>query len=277
MKLITLLLVFSCFTATAQQFHFDLSFWVGFHRDTVHLGYDPLGTDTLDGFFNEVNIINAPYDSVLNVRVGNRWWIEQGPNFQNQTPYQTKTQIVGEHQCGATAESVIEIDVVSRQWPVYVRWPGIFYDSCVKQAALTNISPWDWWSPPGFKETFSQWQLHILYPTFHWYADGNDTVNIYFVSFGDSLNMYLPVPEVADNATTFSIYPNPVATSFTVSELTEDFGDIRSTEVYSVEGQLVKHATGFDGDMTFLASGLYYVALYNNQGRRALAKVIKTD
>lgn len=268
--------IFCTITCCAQSFSFPFSFWVGDITDTVVVGYAPDATDTMDALYNEQNIITQPYDTPLDVRIGNAWWRSQGPAFADQTPYETKKQLVPGH-CGRYAYSIIELDVVSKNWPVYFTWPrSQFADSCRNKAQATNTSPYLWWFGQGFREYLATNDYHKLYPTNTWYVKGNDTVNVYWFAFGDSVGMYLTNAELPATVGSLSVYPNPASDQLLL-HLSEDFGQLSEYRVFSTTGLLLRKGTELLIPIKTLPAGSYLLQISNTKAQTRCARFIKIE
>lgn len=263
-------------TCNAQTFSFPFSFWVGDATDTVVVGYAPDATDTLDALYNEQNIISFPYDTPLDVRIGNAWWRTQGPAFAEQSSFETKKQIVPEH-CGRYAYSIIELDVVSKNWPVYFTWPrSQFADSCRNKAQATNTSPYLWWFGQGFREYLAINDYHKLYPTNTWYVKGNDTVNVYWFAFGDSVGMYLNTSELPEAPGLFTAYPNP-ATDQLMLQLPDNTGPVYNYRIFSSTGMLVLSDKQLPISISNLPNGMYLLQAITNHGQTFTTRFVKDE
>ena len=75
-KLITLAIaLLSAQIVTAQEFSFQMYFEdAAGNKDTLTIGYDPNGTDTIDAQFGEANIISTLPDSAFDLRITNEWY-----------------------------------------------------------------------------------------------------------------------------------------------------------------------------------------------------------
>jgi len=66
-----LCLIVSSVGIAQEEFSFQLFFEDDSgNKDTLRLGFDPLATDSIDGSFGEVNLMNQAWDTVFEVRAG---------------------------------------------------------------------------------------------------------------------------------------------------------------------------------------------------------------
>src|SRR5690554_409354 len=65
------------------------------NRDTITLGYDSKATNGIDENFNELDILNLPWSSDFEARVGNKIYIED--DWIREDSYNTKKQILKEY------------------------------------------------------------------------------------------------------------------------------------------------------------------------------------
>jgi len=75
----------------------------------------------------------------------------------------------------------------------------------------------------------------------------------------------------------FNIYPNPVRDILHIDSFSDD--RIKSFEIYTVTGNLIKHLetdiNTTDIDVSFLASGMYMLSITNDKGQMSRTKFIK--
>ena len=70
--LLSIFIFLSLKTVQGQLFSINMNFQdAAGNRDTLILGYDSNASDTIDTFFNEMNILSTSFDTGLDVRVGN--------------------------------------------------------------------------------------------------------------------------------------------------------------------------------------------------------------
>jgi len=132
MKNLTILLIFLPFICISQpEFSFDLYFEDALgNRDTITLGYDPLATDGIDSQFGEENIIALPWDSVFEVRIGDKTY--SGTNWLSDNSYLTKRQILQSYCDNSTISNRVSLQLKSTNFPVKVKWNRELFanDSC---------------------------------------------------------------------------------------------------------------------------------------------------
>lgn len=95
------LFLFSCFhNIYAQESDVEFEFQLYLkdalnNRDTITLGYDSKATNGIDENFNELDILNLPWSSDFEARVGNKIYIED--DWIRENSYNTKKQILKEY------------------------------------------------------------------------------------------------------------------------------------------------------------------------------------
>lgn len=128
------------YTLNAQEFSFEIYFEdAAGNRDTITLGFDPSGRDGIDVQFGEVNIIDVPLKSTLDVRITDEW----DNRFIHNTPgtYHTKTQIIQKQECGVDF-SINSIDIHTKNWPVTASWDSsLFTDPCLEAKNTFSANP----------------------------------------------------------------------------------------------------------------------------------------
>lgn len=278
----TIVACFTFFIIQAQQFSTPITFnnFTGYPfnpviaaRDTILIGYDPAASDTLDTFFAETNILGAPYDTTLDVRISNIWSLQNSPAYFGQTPYQTKKQIA-QDRCGTNMPSVIELNIKSKYWPVYVYWNRPeFQDSCRNGSSLTNMNPDDWWGGQGFREVFAIWSYHPIYPNQWYYIQGNDTIYTYWIGLGDSESVALEIIDMQPNNQQMRVYPNPARDYFNV-QTPEDF-KFQYLEIYATDGTLLLRTTDIKVNISNFSYGVYHIHLVSDNRQRQVLKVLK--
>ncbi|HLP20207.1 MAG TPA: T9SS type A sorting domain-containing protein [Chitinophagales bacterium] len=276
----TIVVCFIFCLTQAQQFSTPITFnnFISYPfnvagRDTIIIGYDPAASDTLDTSFGETNILGNYYDTVLDVRISNIWGIQNSPAYFGQTPYQTKKQIAPD-RCGTNAPSIIELNIKSKYWPVYVYWTRPeFQDSCRNGSSLTNMNPADWWGGQGFREVFAIWNYHPIYPNQWYHIQGNDTIYTYWIGLGDSESVALKIIDMQTDNHGIRVYPNPVIDRFTV-EAPGDF-NLEYVELYSVDGRLLLKTSDGAVNISNFSRGIYYAHIIGENQQRQILKVLK--
>jgi hypothetical protein len=121
MKQLIFFLFFLPMITSAQEFSFELYFEDALgNRDTLVLGYDPLATDSIDVAFGEENIIAQPWDSVLDVRIGNKTYSEN--TWLTENTYLSKKQIISSFCENSIISSRISIQFYAKNYPIKFKW-----------------------------------------------------------------------------------------------------------------------------------------------------------
>jgi hypothetical protein len=121
MKQLIFFLFFLPMITSAQEFSFELYFEDALgNRDTLVLGYDPLATDSIDVAFGEENIIVQPWDSVLDVRIGNKTYSEN--TWLTENTYLSKKQIISSFCENSIISSRISIQFYAKNYPIKFKW-----------------------------------------------------------------------------------------------------------------------------------------------------------
>jgi len=277
LPLISLLFFSSLF---GQQFSFQINFEdAAGNKDSLILGYDQQGTDTLDAIFNETNIIGMPYSNGLDVRVGNDFMKIDAPNiFGSQTSFQSKKQIVPD-SCGSSVFSIfqlIEIDILTAHWPVKAAWNSSYFNgSCRNGSVFTGVHPGGWWDTGGFRAELKNTDSIIFLPNFYYYLDGNDTMRTYWAAFSDSTLLALAVNEISGNTNPLIVYPSPATDEINL-KIPSDFGKVLFINFYNNTGQhILTSKKTSEIEINFLLSGLYFLAISNEKGNIFKTKFLK--
>jgi hypothetical protein len=121
MKQLIFFLFFLPMITSAQEFSFELYFEDALgNRDTLVLGYDPLATDSIDVAFGEENVIAQPWDSVLDVRIGNKTYSEN--TWLTENTYLSKKQIISSFCENSIISSRISIQFYAKNYPIKFKW-----------------------------------------------------------------------------------------------------------------------------------------------------------
>jgi hypothetical protein len=300
-KLIIFLLFQASYTLNAQlQAEFQYTLVVEDARgkkDSVVLGYDRrakrIGLDTA---FGEVDIVNRPFDSVLDVRASvasNRFSI----NFHSK-----KIISYFEGDCdGIAVSSVTSLLIRAKYYPIKFTWnSSIFADRCRNRSVLVSnenyfqvdpgvgsqrqidslfsvaylqktsnkIEKFDKYTPGGQPQPY--YYTSFLMPT---NAGRNDTVWIYANVFKSGLT--IPVKE--NKVQEIRSFPNP---SF--DELTLELPNYETGQIYvfDIMGRKVKsinvETTGtFKMDVKDLNHGLYLLRFKTNTDKVYVSKFVK--
>lgn len=276
MKKLLLLTFTVCFWTTCfgQQFSFQINFVdAAGNKDSLILGYDPTGSDTIDPSFGETNIFTIAYNSGLDVRAGNSWWKENSLTYANENTHQTKTQIVN-GTCGANFP--IEIDVVTDNFPVKAYWNKFFFqNTCRNGSVFTSVTPFGWWDTGGFIEVLKTEDSTTFFSNQYNFVQGTDTVPVYWIAFGDSTLLLSSISENTNSNQSLEIFPNPTSTIINL-KIAKQFGQLKSVEIYSSIGMLLttsEHITTFD--LTKFEKGIYFIVVTNERGEKIKSIVMK--
>lgn len=284
-----LIIISACFyfssIAEAQEFSFQMNFIdaIG-NTDSITIGYDINGTDTIDGLFGENNIIGIPLDTGLDVRITNEWY---NRNFLI-TPgtIHTKKQII-HNECGNWF-SVQGIDIRTTHWPVTATWNNsLFNDTCRNGSVFTGIPPGGWWDvscPSDLyrKEllfynsaTFTTNTTSSFNPAYVYVNNGGDTIPVFWQTFGDSTLLTLSTNDILNVKQKLEVFPNPTTEKISL-KVPKQFGKLISVEIFSSLGQLtLKTKITADLNLSFLEKGIYLIVVTNESGEKLLARMLK--
>ena len=279
LKIIIIILI-STHLAVGQEFSFQMYFEdaIG-NKDTLTIGFDINGTDTIDTEFGEVNIISIPVDTALDVRISNEW---QNRLYQNiPGTFHTKKQIIKKKECGVWY-SLNSIDIITNNWPVYVHWDSTsFSDTCLNGSLFTSVMPGGWWDTGGFREVLigsNSLSFEPNYPNYDDYYgyinDNNDTIDVFWQTFGDSTILILGTEEFVINKN-INIYPNPTINNITIQLIDQDLR-IEDIQVFSINGKSQPiMVTGKNIDLSRIPNGLYIIQLTISNGETITKKIMK--
>ena len=264
-----LFLLFALLTSISygQNFSFTMHFIdaIG-NTDSLIMGSDPQGTDTIDPQFNEINILNAPYHSGLDIRAGNQWFLE---NFGfTDLPFETKKQIVHESCNGfAGLNEIIEINVVTDNFPVNITWNRpLFHDPCKNGSVFTAVHPGGWWDTGGIVYGLSAAGSGYFDRSQYYFMHESDTVFVYWLAFGDSTMLSTGVFSPSPTASDYIVFPNPSSGIFQIEE-NVSAKPISSIQLYNYSGDLILQSSPSDKiDLSDLPKGLYFLAILNGSG-----------
>ncbi|MFK5857285.1 MAG: T9SS type A sorting domain-containing protein [Bacteroidota bacterium] len=281
LKIIIIILI-TTHLAVGQKFSFQMYFEdaIG-NKDTLTIGFDINGTDTIDTEFGEVNIISIPIDTALDVRISNEW---QNRLYQNiPGTFHTKKQIIKKKECGIWY-SLNSIDIITNNWPVYVRWDStLFSDTCLNGSLFTSVMPGGWWDTGGFREVLIGSNSLSFEPNYPYYDDyygyindNNDTIDVFWQTFGDSTLITTAINETIDREK-IKIFPNPTSKNITIENISQT---LRIDEIKIVDINSKKQPismTGKNIDLTGLPAGVYFIQLLMSNGHTLTKKIIKNN
>lgn len=277
-KAILLLFVAISHPGFSQEFSVAMYFEdaIG-NKDTLVIGYDSNGSDTIDTVFNEVDIIEKPLDSLFDVRISNYYWNEAYE--LNQNIFQTKKQIL-KNKCGSYF-SYNAIEIYCKNWPVKASWDKTaFNNDCLKESVFTSCWPGGWFDVPGPSDLYFAVMKNTEQVEFSSNVEKNDlslgriteegdTISFFFQAFGNNLLVSNVEPSLKE----IKIFPNPAK-----NHLELDINDrpIKSLKIFNQSGKLQK--INFKEkriDISMLEVGLYFVNLEFQNGQINNYKFIK--
>ena len=216
-----LMLVCTLSYTQTPEFEFTMHFMDALgNRDSIVLGYDVAANyDIVNGDYGE-QTVNAPFDSVFEVRASNPW----GPNFQ---PMSKKgiTQFSCTSPIPYEYYSVAAISVQIDHPPIKVWWDKTLFLSSVDCRDSSVIVDRDFWF---------QYPLPVAYPQLAYMAStdtfvhpmqgmnqntylyaveggGQATIKMLFVGFTYTSLVDYGVANELSQASTLEVYPNPAS------------------------------------------------------------------
>jgi hypothetical protein len=273
-----LLCLFQFGKAQGFQFHLFFEDSIG-NKDTLTIGYDLNGTELIDPFFGEENIIGIPLDSNFDVRISDAFFNDGNATFH------TKKQILPD-SCSGWWFPVVSIDIKSKNWPVTASWDNsIFTNECREGSVFTSFHPGGWWDVGGFPSDLNRVELAIEnqvtfssnynpslgYDENYAYINlSNDTIPVFWMAFGDSTLLSLGVEDIS-----FEIqsYPNPVKDFFYVNIRTDLIKEIQIVDMLG-KSKIVDFKNGYV-DMRNFQAGYYLIIIYAKEGKILKKKILK--
>lgn len=275
------ILVFLSQIAIGQEFSFNMYFEdAAGNKDSLTIGYDLSGTDTIDPEFGEINIISVPLDLSLDVRISNEWNNRVYHNIPG--TFHTKKQIIKKQECGGYY-TINSIDIFTDNWPVFVYWDStLFADTCLNGSLFTSVMPGGWWDTGGFIEVLqsnSSSSFTPNYPNYNDYygyiTDNNDTIDVFWQTFADSTIFMVGMEETINNE--IRIFPNPTSDKVIIDLKNQD-QRIENIRVFDIHGRIrpvirIKNEIDFSNE----ANGLYFIYLQLTNGKVLVQKVLKKN
>ncbi len=272
-------------TLTAQEFSFTLAFEdaVG-NTDTIVLGYDMLATDSVDTSFNEVNIINTPWDSVFEVRITDE--LHTRVYTEDSTAnYHLKKQII-KNYCGEWPPAVT-LDIKCNNWPVTMSWDStLFNDSCNEGSFIYRQDIGFGWdvilgaSNIGLvlfssknQTTFTANYQGFVDEYSSYVNDNLDTISVFWVNIGDSLVLKSDVHEIE---TPIDIRVSPVPTESTIQLSGNSIHQIETMQLFDLSGnQVAAYGNQTSIDLNHYKAGIYILYIQLKDKTSFTQKVIK--
>jgi hypothetical protein len=256
-NLIFLLLFFPLIGLSQPEFSFDLYFEDALgNRDTVTIGYDPEATDGIDAQFGEENIISQPWDSVLDVRIGNKTYTEN--TWLTDNSFLSKKQIISSYCENSIISSRISIQFYAKNYPIKFKWDKSQFENDTCRFFSVFFGEIDYLNIDAISGTFLQYsdslffqpytsnlgqtslfahqislvngQLTILYPinTFNTFNKEIGVCQFVFYSYRTASldDKSIDIPK---------IFPNPIISN---SNLQISNGD--NYNLYNIQGHLIE-------------------------------------
>lgn len=272
------ILIFSQINTQAQAFSFKMFFEDSAgNRDTIIIGYDPSGTDGIDPQFGEINIVDVPLNTSLDVRITDEW----NNRFVSNIPgsFHTKTQIVEQKNCG-DAYTINSIDIFTDNWPVTVSWDStLFADTCLEGSLFTSVMPLGWWDTGGFLSFLTNTKSVSFTPNesdynefYSYINNNNDTIDVFWQTFGDSAQFILSIKDLY-HTPNIKIYPNPSDSDITIEA--DNPNIIKHIYIVDITGRLHKEFY-FEGVTVIadLPKGIYLVRILFLDGKCVTKRII---
>jgi hypothetical protein len=162
MKQLIFFLFFLPMITSAQEFSFELYFEDALgNRDTLVLGYDPLATDSIDVAFGEENIIAQPWDSVLDVRIGNKTYSEN--TWLTENTYLSKKQIISSFCENSIISCRISIQFYAKNYPIKFKWNKALFENDTCRFFSVFFGEIDYLNIDAISGTFLQYSDSLFF------------------------------------------------------------------------------------------------------------------
>lgn len=269
------------FLTFGQQFSFPIYFHdaIG-NKDTLILGYDINGTDSIDAAFGEINIISKPLNTTLDVRITDEWIKRL---YSSTGTFHTKKLIV-KNYCGSSF-SISEIDISTKHWPVTASWDSsLFNDICRNGSVFTSINPGGWWdtgSPSDLWRTELRNTNQVTFTSnnpsgynnaYAYINNAGDTIPVFWQTFGDSTLLLMGIKEI-ENLNVFQIYPNPAINYITIQSPQNS-----TIDILNIQGQTILQRPLQQGktdiNISDLVKGVYILRLLSND-KMEVVRIVK--
>jgi len=280
-----IVLLLAIYSSNAQQFSFEL-YLADMHgnADTLILGYDSNASDSIDSQFDEIDILNNPWDSVFEARISplTEW---MGPVNNHNPQFQLKKQILNFNPkppynpftCHSSSPVYIEIYSASgRQFSL--KWDSTkFMDSSNFSSGFAFINQII--HQPAFHLNsvdsllFNNWQTNDSY-----YLSNGDT--IWLLGFAFISYTEVGINEVTKNETeNVIIYPNPASEIVNI-EFKKSLTDKVEVQLFDISGKLlfkqeIINKDKIEIDISHLKSGVYIIEIDYENGFSKRHKLIK--
>jgi hypothetical protein len=267
----------------AQEFSFQMYFEDSAgNKDTLTIGYDVNGTDSIDAVFGESNIISTPLSQGLDVRISNEWY----NRYRSlEGTFHTKKQIT---QITEKHGNRICIDIFTQHWPVTATWDSIQFNNSARNGSLfTSINPGGWWdtgSPSDLYRADFKFTERVTFTSNHdagyfnenyaYINNNNDTIPVFWLAFGDSAAFSTGIkrPERQDD---IKIYPNPTSNYLTIQSANPNLR-IKEFRLFEPLGkEYLLELTDDQVNLNSISEGMYFLRITLQSGQIVMKKIIK--
>lgn len=270
----------------AQEFSFSMHFEdAAGNKDTLVLGYDLYGTDSIDNAFGEINIKSQPLNNNFDVRITDELE-SRSHNPAYASTYHTKKQII-RHPCYPIGYGypVVYVDIKCTHWPVKASWDStIFNDSCRIESLITSINPGGWWdvsSISNLSRVLLKDQPQVTFtPNFinnevfeeSSYINGNqDTISVFWIALGGNLIAKINEMGIKNNEYYFNILNNNL-----IINLNDNQTFVEEIEIISISGKAIQSNKKSNNiNISQLKKGLYMCRFITNDKKMESFKFLK--
>lgn len=238
------------------------------NKDTLTLGWMDRPSKDLIQDIGEENIMDQPWDTVLEARIANRIdYFREPPRFHSKVYYANVAlyDSPGVRRCPHSF-GVPTIIIYAKYLPVEITWDSTFFyeDNCLRWVSLSNHDIWTEYSPFDSQawEGFGADSLdNICMAEYSSYTTDLTPIRYGFSSFtyeytfenGDTVtlgalavvqdNIYsCDLPPIVNTvelpSSTISIYPNPT-TDHVITLDAPDVSNIQSIRIRDIAGQVI--------------------------------------
>jgi hypothetical protein len=299
-KAILIIFLMASMLTKGQEFSFRMYFEdsVG-NQDSLSIGIDLTGSrDSILSQFNEINILETPYNLELDVRITNQADINMGNT--NHSLYHTKNKTI-RYYCPFDGFWFIEnpfvnIDIYTENWPVTVSWDqDAFQEDSLSGSLFTPMHPRSWWDAGSYYSNFekilmkdeNQHPFTSNYPSNwtdypndfdngnYYTIDGMDNpISTFWFAFGNHDLISLQ-SDYLKREPDIILYPNPTNNRLF---LTDNSSHHNVEHVFAFDNSGKRFDLLFDEngiDLQHLGSGLYLIQFVYSDGRILAKKIIK--
>lgn len=264
----------------SQTFSFEMYFEdAAGHKDTLTFGYDATATDSIDGAFQEVNIISQPWSNQFKSRI----CVFETPYFSGEE-YDTASVVgylkkqIKKEDCLDQSLYVSVIQLKNAVYPVSISWDhSLFTDPCRSNSIITDWHPGVWFDaiignnpqyPTILKDLDSAYFTHT---STHHIDNNQDTTDVLFFALGNMNQVFLGLDEPTNG---INIYPNPSTGIIHIALKGNEL--IQAVNLFDVNGQRFNTPVISNGiDLSEFSSGIYFMEVQFDSGKKGQIKVIK--